>query len=538
LTKENAPAVVEICRRLDGLPLALELAAARIKLLQPQAILTRLDDKLKLLTGGPRDLPMRQQTLRNTLEWSYDLLNQDEKALYASLSVFIGGFTFEAAEAVCNAEGKLDILEGLSSLVNNSLLRQEETSDGESRFRMLEIIREYALERLAVSGELEALKARHAQYFGTIVIGQAGPGLYSANAPHWLNWLEREHDNIRTTLSWSQSNPLNNEFAAGLLMSLVWFWYRRGYFNEGRMWSGRLLSSPTLDASEAPRALALQANGLMAIWQGEQDIALAQFKESQMIWDGLHNEQNKSLVTLGKGIALINKGHDREALPMLQESQKLFKEQNHPFFYVLSIVHLGNVELGLGNTEQARILHEEAQVEARALNDHWLLSFALNNLGEVARVQGQYHLARKYYEESDSLLTDSGDDGDKARFVHNLGYIAQHEEQFELAESQFRKSLKMFRRLGNRRGIAECLAGLAGLKAQQGQIEWGAILLSAAESVLEITGGAWWPADRVEVERNREMLRSALSVDEFEKAHKTGAAMNIDQAVTFATNEP
>jgi tetratricopeptide (TPR) repeat protein len=240
---------------------------------------------------------------------------------------------------------------------------------------------------------------------------------------------------------------------------------------------------------------------------------------------------------LGKGIALINKGHDREALPMLQESQKLFKELNYSFFYVLSIVHLGNVELGLGNTEQARILHEEAQAEARALNDHWLLSFALNNLGEVARVQGQYNLARKYYEESDSLLTDSGDDGDKARFVHNLGYIAQHEEEFELAESQFRKSLKMFRRLGNRRGIAECLAGLAGLKAQQGQIEWGAILLSAAESVLEITGGAWWPADRVEVERNRKMLQSTLSADEFEKAHKTGAAMNIDQAVAFATNE-
>jgi predicted ATPase len=153
LTKDNASAVAEICRRLDGLPLALELAAARIKLLQPQAILSRLDDKLKLLTGGARDLPTRHQALRNTLEWSYDLLNQDEKILYARLSVFIGGFTFEAAEEVCNADGKLDILDGLTSLVNNSLLRQEETSDGESRFGMLETIRAYALERLSESGE-------------------------------------------------------------------------------------------------------------------------------------------------------------------------------------------------------------------------------------------------------------------------------------------------------------------------------------------------------------------------------------------------
>jgi non-specific serine/threonine protein kinase len=465
------------------------------------------------------------------------LLHPDEKILYARLSIFVGGFTFEAAEAVCNQDGKLDILESLTSLVNNSLLRQEETADGEPRFGMLETIRAYALERLSGSGEMEALQAQHAQYFGNIVLGQAGPGLYSANAPHWLKWLEQEHDNIRATLSWSQANPPYLEFAAGLLMSLVWFWYRRGYFSEGRLWSGRLLSSPTLDASSAPRAFALQANGLMAIWQGEQDLALAQFKESQAIWDRLHNEQQKALIPLGNGIALINKGHDREARPLLQESQKLFKEQNQSFFYVLSIVHLGNVELGLGNTEQARILHEEAQSEARTLNDNWLLSFALNNLGEVARVQGRHDLARKYYEESDSLLIDSGDDGDKARFVHNLGYIAQHEEEFELAEAQFRKSLAMFRRLGNRRGIAECLAGLAGLKARQGQIEWGAILLSAAESILKITGGAWWPADRVEVERNREMMKSALGADEFAKAQMTGVAMNIDQAIAFASNE-
>ena len=193
------------------------------------------------------------------------------------------------------------------------------------------------------------------------------------------------------------------------------------------------------------------------------------------------------------------------------------------------------MELGLGNTERARILHEEARVEARTLNDNWLLSFALNNLGEVARVQGQYDLARKYYEESDSLLTDSGDDGDKARFVHNLGYIAQYEEEFELAEKQFRKSLKMFRRLGNRRGMAECMAGLAGLKARQGQVEWGAVMLSAAESVLKITGGAWWPADRVEVERNQEMIRLALGEETYVVAQKKGAGMTLEQALAFAS---
>lgn len=535
LTNDNASIVTEICRRLDGLPLALELAAARVKILSPQAILSRLDDQLKLLTGGARDLPTRHQTLRNTLEWSYNLLNENDKKLFARLSVFVGGFALEAAEVVCNPDGNLDILEVLTLLVNSSLVRQEEMSTGESRFSMLETIRAYAHERLTAGGEVDALHAGHAQYFGNIILNEAGPQLYSAKAPYWLDWLEQEHDNIRATLGWSQSNPAMVEFAAGLLMSLIWFWYRRGYFNEGRMWSERLLASPELKTSRAPHAIALMVNGLMAIWQGEQDLALAQFKEGQSIWSDPNNEQFKALITLGNGIALINKGNDREAQPMLQESQKLFKEQNQSFFYVLSIVHLGNVELGLGNTERARILHEEAQVEARALKDNWLLSFALNNLGEVARSQGQFDLARKYYEESDSLLTDAGDDGDKARFVHNLGYIAQHEEEFELAQNQFRKSLIMFRRLGNRRGMAECMAGLAGLQARQGQVEWGAVLLSAAESVLKVAGGAWWPADRIEVERNQEMIRTALGDENWAAAQKKGAAMSLEQALAFAS---
>ena len=203
LKKDNASAIAEICRRLDGLPLALELAAARIKLLQPHAILARLDDSLKLLTGGARDLPARQQTLRNTLEWSYSLLNEDEKKLYARLGVFVGGFTLEAAEAICNPEEKLDILEGLTSLVNNSLVRQVETADSEPRFGMLETIRAYALERLTESGEMESFRLGHAQYFGEIVINQVGQELYSANAPYWLGWLERELDNVRATMSWS-----------------------------------------------------------------------------------------------------------------------------------------------------------------------------------------------------------------------------------------------------------------------------------------------------------------------------------------------
>ena len=535
LTPDNASVIAEICRRLDGLPLALELAAARVKLLSPQAILSRLTDSLKLLTGGARDLPTRHQTLRNTLEWSYGLLQEDEKTLYARLSVFIGGFTMEAAEAVCNMDNRLDILDGLTSLVNNSLLRQEDVN-GEPRFRMLETIRMYAAERLMERGETASLREQHARYYSEIIIDHIGfAELYAANALHWLNWIEREHDNIRAALAWCIAAPQGLDTAVQMISVLFWFWYRRGYALEGAMWADRILSTPSMHTPSPARAITLFVSGSSAMWHGNQTLAFANVQESLDIITSLNNEEWLPFILMGTAVVLINMGKDTAAQPLLEQALAIFRERKVAPFQAVTLVHLGNVELGLGNVEKARAYHEEALAAARAINEQWLISFALNNLGEVARTQGKFDVARKYYEESEALLLRTGDQGDLARFVHSLGYIAQHEEELELAESQFRISLTMFRRLGNRRGIAECLAGLAGLKAQQGQVEWGATLLSAAESLLKSTGGEWWPADRVEVERNREMMRSALDTARFAKLEETGAAMNIDQAIAFAS---
>lgn len=535
LTEDNASAVAEICRRLDGLPLALELAAARIKLLPPQAILSRLDDRLKLLTGGARDLPSRHQTLRNTLEWSYGLLNEDEKTLYARLGVFVGGFTIEAAEAVCNAENRFDILEGLTSLVNNSLLRQEDVH-GEPRFGMLETIRAYALERLSDSGEMGTLHEQHAGYFTDVINNQIGfIGLYTSKSLDWLNWIEREHDNIRASLTWHLGAPQGAEAATMMIAVLFWFWYRRGYTLEGTMWTDRLLALPSMQAPSPGRAMTLFANGSAAMWQGNQALALVKVQESLEIVKKPENSGWLPFLLMGNAIVLLNMGRDHEAHPLLEQAAALFQEQEIVPFHAICLVHLGNVELGLGHIEKAQAYHEKALAEARLINESWIISFALNNLGEVARTRGQFDVARKYYEESEALLRATGDQGDVARFVHSLGYVAQHEEDFEKAESQFRESLKMFRRLGNRRGIAECLAGLAGLKARQGQLEWGTTLLTAAESLLKATGGAWWPADRVEVERNREMMQAALSADTFTKAQESGRAMDLDQAIAFGT---
>jgi predicted ATPase len=534
LTPANASAVAEICRRLDGLPLALELAAARVKLLPPQAILARLDDRLKLLTGGARDLPSRQQTMRNTLDWSYGLLHEAEKDLYARLSVFVGGFDLEAAEAVCNAEKDLDILEGLNSLMNNSLLRQETKADSEPRFRMLETIRAHALERLAERGEREALRMAHALHYGNIA-SQASYGLISANALQWLNWVERELDNVRATLSWCLATADWAEVGGMLIFGLSWFWYRRGYFSEGRMWAERAKAVLPAQSISRARAMVLAASGMLALWQGEPERGLAQLQEGLAIVQRLEDEFLVANLLVDSGGALVNMGNDSAAKPLLEESERLFKEQGQKYLHLFPLVHMGNVELGLGNPERARALHEEALTEARAIGENWMLAFALNNLGEVARAQGQYDLARKYYEECEGLLRDTGDRGDMARFAHSLGYIAQHEGDYARAEAQFRKSLTMFRRLGNRRGMAECMAGLAGLKARQGNVEWGAIMLGAAESVLKITGGAWWPADRVEVEANQAVISSALSEADQDAAKSRGSEMTLEQALSFAS---
>ena len=351
-------------------------------------------------------MPSRHRTLRNTLEWSYSLLSPDEQRLYARLSVFVGGFTLEAAEAVCNTEGDLDILEGLTSLVNNSLLRQEETMDGEPRFGMLETIRSYALERLTEGGQLETLRSAHAQYYGNILLSQAGHGLYTANALHWLNWIEREIDNLRATLHWSLTASEPAGFGAGLVWDLFWFWYRRGYLSEGRLWTKRILTSPVLQKEVAqPRAMALAASGFMAMWQGEQEAGLEQIEDSLGILQRLEDERLMPFLLMGNASTFINMGRDNIAQPLLTEALTLFKEQNQPYFYVVTLVHLGNVELGLGHSEEARTLHEKAQAGAQALSENWLLSFALNNLGEVARTEGHYDLARKYYEKCQALST-------------------------------------------------------------------------------------------------------------------------------------
>ena len=536
LTEDNASAVAQICHRLDGLPLAIELAAARVKLIPPQAILARLTDRLKLLTGGAQDLPARQQTLRNTLDWSYSLLSSHEKLLYARLGVFVGGFTLEDAEAICVSDGNLDILEGISSLVNNSLIKQEELVDGQPRFRMLETICEYALERLAESGEMLELQKSHANHYIGIILNGARYGLIGPESTAWLNRLEREHDNIQEALEWCTKTPAGRELALSVMDTLTWFWYRRGFFSEGRVWTDRLLATSAED-SVPMRAAALQMSSRMAMWRGDLKNAVDRASKSLTVWQRLEDEQKIPMSLMETAITLINVGNDREAHILLKEAAALFRENNISYFHAIALVHLGNVSLGLGKPDEAQEWLNQAHPIFREIDEPWGLSFVLNNLGEVARVQGNYDQAYGYYRESEALLRATGDKGDLARLIHTLGYIAEHKGDHDLAEKQFRESLAMFRKLGNKRGIAECIAGLSSLRAKQGKLQTAAKMLAAAESLLSASGAAWWPADRVEIERMRDILQSGMEEPEFRAAWSAGQSMSLDHAIAFVSNE-
>jgi predicted ATPase/class 3 adenylate cyclase len=529
----NAAAVSEICRRLDGLPLAIEIAAARSRMLSPQAILKRLDESLKLLTGGPKDLPARQQTLRGAIDWSYELLETPDRMLFARLGVFVGGFTLEAAEVVCNPQGELDVIGSVETLLDNSLVKLASAEEDEPRFELLQTIREYALEKLVDNGEFDELRQYHAGYFDQ-KSDEFMWQLYSARSVEFLKFLETEQDNFRAALNWSLESPDRTGVGVQIAYRIFWFWYRYGHFHEGREWSERLLVQ-TVEMSNHPlRGMALTTASMMAMWEGDLNVAADYVLESVDIWRVLEEPEGMGFALLTVGVVLLNQGQDDRARPYLEETVEVIREIGATWFEGTALVHLGNVALGQGDIAAALDYLERGEKIARQIGDPWQIAFAVNNRGEVARVLGEYDKAKRYYVETEQFYRQADAIGDQARLVHTMAYIAQHEGDLETAEARFRESLESFLELGNKRGIAECLAGLAGLAAERGQFEWAVPLLAASEALLTSFGAAWWPADRVEFEHSLEVTRSALEPVEFEALWNEGQSFSLEQAVKYA----
>jgi predicted ATPase len=463
VTNDNAPAVAGICARLDGLPLAIELAAVRIKLFPPQTLLTRLDNRLKLLTGGARDLPHRQQTIRNTIDWSYHLLDAGEQTLFVRLGVFVGGCTIEAAEAVCNADGELpmEVVDGIAALVDKSLLRQDEGVSGEPRFTMLETIREYALERLAASGTEQIIREQHAKCY--LALAEAAePELLGSKQEVWLNRLAAEHDNLLATFQWTIAQG-EVETALRLSAALWRFWDTRGPLSEGRQWLAVALeqgeSLPT-----AIRAKALNGAGYLAA-QSDRSAARIFFEDSLRINQALGDKQSIALSLLGLGNVASD---ERQAIANYEESLALYRELDDTSGIAWSLTRLADIALSQSDYGQSIAHSTEALRLYRALDDKGGIAWMLHHLGEIAGRQGDYQRAVKLVQESLGLYQKLGDQGGIAWSLGSLGNVALAQGHDNEAMAYYERSLAIFLEYGHKANVTWMLTCMGECERLQG----------------------------------------------------------------------
>ncbi len=406
LTEENVAAVAEICRRLDGLPLAIELATARSKLFTPQTLLARLDRRLALLTGGSQDLPVRQRTLRSTIDWSYNLLEPWEQTLFARLAVFVGGCAVEMAEAVCSGIGDTAtaVLDGLQSLVDKTLLQQMQGYTSEPRFVMLETIHEYALELLMAGGEAAAIQRKHAEVFLALA-ETAEAELEGAEQGAWLSRLQQEHDNLRAALDWVVEQG-DADTGLRFARALRLFWFMRGHLTEGRRRLAQILK--LMGGSAAARAKALDSAGFLARYQGDYAAAAAIINEGLTIWRTQADNQGIADALSNLGYVTLHQGDYAAARAMYQESLDLNRWLGNEQGCADCLSHLGSAAFYQGDSDTARALHEESLATWRMLGDVEGAAYALYNLGDVLFAQADYAAAARRFKES---LTTSGELG-------------------------------------------------------------------------------------------------------------------------------
>jgi non-specific serine/threonine protein kinase len=572
VTDENAGAVAEICVRLEGLPLAIELAAARLKILQPGAILSRLGSRLNLLTRGPADLPARQQTMRKTIAWSYDLLPEREKKLFRQLAVFVGGFTLSAVESVCKeaSVSELSVLDGISSLLENSLLRQQEGYA--PRFVMLETIREFALERLMKTRRAESVRSAHATFFVRLA-EEAGRELSGAAQMEWFERLEADRDNLRAALRWSSEG---GEVEVGLrIAASPWrFWEVHGPLSEGRRWLKALLAkSAQGEVSTKVRAKSLYAAGLLAHIQNDCREARTFLKQSLVLYREMEDKKGIASSLGALGLLAHDEGDDDRALRLLEEGLALCRELGDKHGTAYALDNLGLVARDQGDYDRALSLHEESVAIRRELGDdlgaaaslnnaglvaldrgdykHASTVFdqtltifrrmrnglgtavSLNNLGEVAELQSNYEDATALFTESLDYLRQEGDKVNTGIVVKNLGNVARRSGDAERAESLYKESLALVKETGERSIIASCLEGLAGVAFGQGQLERAAILFGAAEGVREDAHTPLPLCRSADHESAVGAVRSAMG-DAASTAWLSGRGMSLEQAIAHA----
>ncbi len=494
LQESNAAAVAEVCRRLDGLPLAIELAAARSKIMAPSALLARLTQSLRILTGGPRDEPERLQTMRNAIAWSHDILSEDQQTLFRRLAAFAGGGTLDAAEQVASfgAMAGEDCLQVLFDLAGSSLIHINEGADGEPRFSLLETTREFALERLAASGEEHETRQRHAAWCLTLAEAAWPAFAYRNEQAIWLDRLEQEHDNLIAALDWlDQSGDV--DLALRLCSHLFWFWYVRGRLIEGRRWIERQLER----ASNPPagiRARALLGLAILTHWQGQDDIAARSLDESLKLCREVGDQWGTAFALGIAGVLAEDEGDFDRAAPSQLEALRLFEEMGDVSNAALARTHLGVIALGQGDLDRAIPILNESLAAQRETGDLWGAAVSLSYLGMAACDRHQFPEAAAYFGESLSI---------------RWGMQTQEE-------------------------IAHGIANFGVLSAARSEHALAARLLGAAESGREAIGLILQEPERTTYAQAVEVVRAGLSADLFTACWAAGRALPLDQAVTEA----
>jgi predicted ATPase len=539
LTPENGRDVAAIVCRLDGLPLAIELAAARLKLLPPHLLRERLNERLKLLSGGPQDLPLRQQTLHNVMQWSYDLLSPPEQRLFARLGIFVGGFTLDAATAICRLDDDPDVFEGVAALLDNSLLQTGAVVGGQPRFTMLETVREYALARLHERGASERIHRQHATFF-TDLATAARSRLFSGESEQWLDYLHAEVGNFRVVWQWSQASDQRQSFGWQLIPNLAWFAYRRGYLHEARRWCEVAIAQMVGLADDPLRASVLIHAGLVAMWQSDLTAAARLMDEGLAMMRRLEDRAGLLDAFFPRSVLAANQGDVARAHELIAEALPRYEADGLTWFVAMLHLHRGNVHLSQGKVSAAeadtRLAHELGQ----QVGDPWVIASAVNNFGELARRRGDYDAAEPFYRESQALFRQINSAPDVARAQHSLAWLLLSRDDRAAARALFTQALALHQQLGIKRGVVECLAGLAAVVATaegDASAEKAVTLFAAVRAQFEQLGTPPWSADDADLQRYLATARARLSQATFAAAWDRGQKLSLSQALAEAESD-
>ena len=535
VTNETASVIAEICHRLDGLPLAIELAAARIRVMSPDTLLARMGQRLPLLVGGGRDMPERQRTLRATISWSFEALASDEQLLFERLSVFPGGFDESAAAAVAIPplclDPALQLLDRLTALADKSLLRRRVDDQGESRFGMLETIREFALDRLIERGEDGTVRLAHATYFLDLA-EEAGSKLAGPEQQKWFLRLKDEHDNFRSALGWAIAAG-EAEIAQRIAAALWKFWGKGGFQREARNWMEQGLALP-VETPAAVRATAHHTLGNIGLYLGDYDLAERQFRAGFDLRQSTGDDRALAASFNGLGLVAFYRGHYDEARQYHMNAAERWRAVGHEQGLGNSLSNLGNISGALGEYEESRCWHEQALAARERIGDADAAAYSRFNLGEDACNAGRLVAAESFLQEALATFRALDDRLGVGYVLDVLGRVALGRGALPEAAERFTEAFALRHAAGDCRGQIECLEGISEMAVVLGNPALAARLMAAAAAHRTAIAVPPKPVDQARHVRTGQEIRAAIPAEEFASATAEGAAYSLDEAASAA----